>query len=221
LLLEAGQPAGLIGVLAYGLTGPMSHAEVPTRTLQVSRESFVAALEESFSLLRSVFRVVASTILDIRGNLPPVVDAPLQQSSRDTRPRTLVERAIEISMRGMFSQANIDAVFDLARILREVHVPATHVFWRRNDPAVMAVRVFSGVIRCTNEHGESALVSDDHTLGTMATFALRPHAYTAVAETDVSAYQMTSEEFLVILEAQPKLAMRLLASLAELLARAI
>jgi CRP-like cAMP-binding protein len=109
----------------------------------------------------------------------------------------------------------------VARILREVHVPAGHVFWRRSDPARQAIRVVSGAVRCTDEAGQSVVVGSDYMLGTIAAAAQRSYGYEARADTDVSAYEISFEDWLVVLEAHPELAMRLLSTLAMMLAQAL
>jgi CRP-like cAMP-binding protein len=221
-ILGAGAPAGLIRALSNASGGPASFAGPGTRTLEVSRDALFAAMEESFSLWRSVSRKLASTLLDVRNDLPPPSSGEKPAAVANIgRPRTLVERALEVSNTAMFKDANVDAVFDVARILRELHVPAGHVFWRCKQPTRSSVRVFSGLIRCTNSRGESALVGNDFVLGTMSAFAGRPHAFDAVAETDVSAYDLGFDEFLIVLETHPELAMKFVGNLATMLARAI
>jgi CRP-like cAMP-binding protein len=223
LTLGPGRPVGLIGIFFETGNGPASVAQVPTRTLEIPRGAFIAVLEENFSLWRSALAVVASTIIETRGELPPPSDSEALDHLPDReRPRTLVERVMDFSSVNIFTDANIDAVFDIARILREVHVPAGHVFWRIRDPAETPLRVVSGTVRCTDANGNTTLAGRDFMLGSLAAFAHRPHGYEARAETDVSAYEMRFEDLLVVFEAHPELGLRLLAGLvAALAARAV
>jgi CRP-like cAMP-binding protein len=129
-------------------------------------------------------------------------------------PRTLVERVLEISRGGLFANANIDAVFDLARTMRQIRVPAGHVFFRAGDPPRSTIRVLAGVIRCTMPDGVSVDITTGTMIGGLVAMAGRKHPYEAVALREVIAYETQFEDFLLILEAHPELTMRLLEDLA-------
>jgi CRP-like cAMP-binding protein len=75
----------------------------------------------------------------------------------------------------------------------------------------------SGVVRCTDGEGRSVIAGHDYLLGTISASAQRPHGYDAVAESDVRAYLIRFEDWLIVLEAHPDLAIRLLAQLASML----
>lgn len=216
--LMPGRPLGLIGALSARGQGPRAVAVTATRTLAIPVDAFLMALEDNFSLWRSTFRLNAETLLDIRGDLP-ASEPPGVQAPDDPRPRLLVERALAIANTRIFTDANIDAVFDVARIMHEVRVPAGHSFWRASDPSGLAVRIVSGSVRCTLATGESTVVSADYMLGMLSAAASRPQPFSAVAETYVRAYELQFEEWLVVLEAHPELAMRLLTMITTELAQ--
>ncbi len=216
-MIDNGRGVGVIGVLANTGKGLQSIAEVPTRTLEISREAFLAALDESFSIARNVLKVFAGMLLDARGTLPSDVEAvPSSPVVEDrTEPRTLVERVIEVSRTGIFVDANIDPIFDIARVMRQLRVPAGHVFFSAGDQPRSTLRVLGGTVRCTASDGSSVDISAGHMLGGLESLAGRQHGFEARAMTEVVAYEINFEDFLVVLEAHPELTMKMLQTLAR------
>jgi CRP-like cAMP-binding protein len=217
-----GRPVGLIGVLTGVARSPVLVAERATRALEIPHDVLLAALEQNFSLWRSALRLMAGALIDVRGELPLATTSAVHDPGvGPRRSRTLVERALAITNVGIFVGANVDAVFDLARVMREIYVPAGRVFWRRGEAADAAIRIVSGSVRCVGARGEARVVGRDSLLGTIEAAAHRPHGYEAQAETDVCAYQIAFDDWLVVLEAHPELAMRLLAFMAAMLGQAL
>jgi CRP-like cAMP-binding protein len=217
IVIDSGRGVGVIGVLANTGKGFQSIAEVPTRTLQISKEAFLTALDESFSITRNVLKIFAGMVLDTRGKLPTELDAiPVSPALEDrTEPRTLVERVIEVSRTGIFVDANIDPIFDIARVMRQVRVPEGHLFFSAGDQPRTIIRVLSGSVRCATPDGNSVEVSSGHMLGGLAAMAGQKHGFEARATTEVIAYEINFEDFLVVLEAHPELAMKMLQTLAR------
>src|SRR5262249_7796183 len=113
-----------------------------------------------------------------------------------------------------------DSVFDLARTMRQIRVPAGHVFFRAGDAPRSSIRVLAGEIRCTMPDGTSADVTTGTMIGGLVAMAGRKHPYDAVALREVIAYEIQFEDFLLILEAHPELAMSMLEDLATTLMEA-
>jgi CRP-like cAMP-binding protein len=214
-----GRGVGVIGALSRTGRGYGAVAEVRTRTLEISKDAFLAALEESFSIARNVLGVMCGMLLDSRGELPPATHSaiPMPPLEERTQPRTLVERVLELSRGGLFANANIDAVFDVARIMRQIRVPAGHVLFRAGESPRSTIRVLGGVIRCTTPEGVTADISTGTMIGGLVAMAGRKHPYDAVAVSEVIAYEIQFEDFLVILEAHPELMMSLLKDIASTL----
>jgi CRP-like cAMP-binding protein len=219
MVIDNGRGVGVIGILANSGKGIRSIAEVETRALEISKDVFFAAVDESFSIARNLLKVLAGMLLDQRGPLPTEADAlPAEPVVSDgTEPRTLVERVIELSRTGIFIGANLDAIFDMARVMRQVRVPAAHVFFAVGDKARTVVRVLDGTIRCTAGDGTSVEAVTGLMLGGLAAISGRRHAYEARALTEVVAYEINFEDFLLVLEAHPELTMRMLRTMATLL----
>jgi CRP-like cAMP-binding protein len=219
MVLDSGRGVGVIGILANNGKGMRSFAEVETRALEISKDVFLAAIDESFSIARNVLKTFAGMLLDGRGPLPTEADAlPADPAVEDlTEPRTLVERVIELTRTGIFIGANLDAIFDMARVMRQVRVPAGHVFFAAGDKARTVVRVLGGTVRGTAPDGSSVEVASGLMLGGLAALAGRRHAFEARAATEVVAYEINFEDFLVVLEAHPELTMKMLRTLATTL----
>lgn len=217
-----GRGVGVIGALSRTGRGYGAVTAERTRTLEISKEAFLATLEESFSIARNVLRVLCGMLLDARGELPPATHAalPMPKLEERTEPRTLVERVLELSRTGLFANANIDSVFDLARVMRQIRVPAGHVFFRAGDSPRSSLRVLSGVIRCTTPDGVSVDITTGTMIGGLVAMAGRKHPYDAIAVQEVIAYEIQFEDFLLIIEAHPELAMSLLEEMATALMEA-
>jgi CRP-like cAMP-binding protein len=216
IVIDNGRGVGVIGMLANSGKGIRSVAEVETRALEISKDVFLAAIDESFSIARNVLKVFAGMLLDQRGPLPTEFDAiPAEPALGDlAEPRTLVERVIELSRTGIFVGANLDPIFDMARVMRQVRVPAGHVFFAAGDKPRTVVRVLGGVVRCTATDGNSVEVATGIMLGGLAAIAGRRHAYEARTTTEAVVYEINFEDFLVVLEAHPELTMKMLRTLA-------
>jgi CRP-like cAMP-binding protein len=217
--IDDGRGVGVIGVLANTGQGLRSFADQPTRTLEISKDAFLSALEESFSIARNTLKVFAGMLLDARGPLPGPREIVPTIASFDARvePRTLVERVLELSQTGIFVNANVDPIFDLARAMRQVKLPEGHLLFRRGDAPRSSIRVLSGRVRCTAADGQHVDISAGYMLGGLAAMAGRTHAFEAQALTEVVAYEIQFEDFLVILESHPELTMNLLENLARTL----
>jgi CRP-like cAMP-binding protein len=215
--IDDGRGVGVIGVLANTGRGLRSFADQPTRTLEISKDAFLSALEESFSIARNTLKVFAGMLLDARGPLPGPGDAIPTLANFEARaePRTLVERVMEVSQTGIFVNANIDPIFDIARAMRQVKLPEGHLLFRSGDAPRASIRVLSGKVRCTRPDGESVDIAAGHMLGGLSALAGRSHGFEARALTEVVAYEIQFEDFLVILESHPELTMNLLGNLAR------
>lgn len=191
-------------------------AEVDTRVLEIPVKGYRSALEENFSLLRNALRLLGALLSRMRHRLPADPKRPpkLELGEYYDRPRTLVEQLIELR-KGPFVHMNIDALVELARRMVEVRVPAGHVFWRAGDPCTYALHVEYGRIHCTIPTGESVDIASDFTLGVMDLWSGQPRSYDAESQTDIIAYRIEYEDFLVIAEMHISVALDMLRGLAR------
>jgi CRP-like cAMP-binding protein len=208
---------------AFGLLTVMADARnqdaiarVDTRVLEIPVRGYSAALEENFSLLRNALRFLGSLLSRLRHRLPADPKRPPKAEIGEyyENPRTLVEQLIELR-KGPFVHMNIDALVDLARRMVEVRVPAGHVFWKAGDACTYALHVEYGRIHCTIPSGESVDIASDFTLGVMDLWSGQPRSYDAVAETNIIAYRIDYEDFLVISEMHIQVALDMLRGLAR------
>jgi CRP-like cAMP-binding protein len=217
--IRAGHGVGLLDALANETEAPQTVADVDTRTLEIPVEGLLTALDENFTLLRGTLRHCAAGILRVRGNLPARPDRPpvVHLGTRTVGPRTLAEKVIDMSAGGgPIANANVDALFDIARATRDVHVEPGHVFWRVGDPSAFTLRITYGRVRCSNAEGHVDIGSE-FALGVMDAIAGQPHSYEARAVTEVIVYETEFEDFLVALESHPEVLTEMLANLARAL----
>lgn len=215
LVVRTREAFGLIAVLADQQAEEATAAET-SRVLEIPVRRVRAALEENFSLLRNMLKIMGELISSMRHKLPadPKHPPKLDIGVYYEKPRTLVEQLIELR-RGPFVHMNIDALVDLARRMIEVRVPAGHVFWRAGDEGSYALHVEYGRVRCTLPEGDSIAIASDFTLGVMDLWSNQPRSYDARAETDIIAYRIEYEDFLFISEMHITVALDMLRGLAN------
>jgi CRP-like cAMP-binding protein len=217
VVVERGRGVGLMPVLAQQQSGLAVASTEESIVLEIPIAAFLAALEDNFSLVRNLLRLLSGAILRRRGNLPanPDKPPPLVMGEYEERPRTLVERMIELRTRWGLDAMNIDALTDLARRTEEIHVEPGHVFWSVGDPSSHSLRIRYGKVRCTSGDDKVVDVGSNFVLGVMDSHNAQPRSYRACAESRVVAYRTQSEDFVTILENHHDVAMNLLKVIAR------
>ena len=76
-----------------------------------------------------------------------------------SRHLTTSERLLRMASSPYFKEINLDSLVDLTRGQVEVHGSAGDVLWERGEPSNFNARIEYGRIRCTNQHGNSVVVS--------------------------------------------------------------
>jgi CRP-like cAMP-binding protein len=92
-----------------------------------------------------------------------------------------------------------------------VHFAAGTVIWNAGEPAEFSLGVLSGRIECTNDQGTGEIGSG-WVIGWFDSIGEIPRAYTAVAQTDVTALKLEVGHFLEVLEDQFLLSLEILAT---------
>lgn len=215
-VIEQRRPFGLVTALADARSQD-AIAEIDTRVLEIPVKGFRSALEENFSLLRNALRFFSVLLARKRHRLPadPKHPPELSLGTYYEKPRTLVEQLIELR-KGPFVHMNIDALVDLARRMVEVRVSAGHVFWRAGDPSTYVLHVEYGQVKCSTPAGEEVTVGSDFTVGVMDLWVGQPRSYEVIAQTDIIAYRIDYEDFLVICEMHTPVALDMLRGFAQL-----
>ncbi len=211
-----GLPLGAFALMARE-PGSTFTAVTAARTLEIPAATFEAALDESFSLLRSALRLSGAAVLDARGNLPadPGVPVLVDEGRYYAQPRSLVERMIELRG-GPFGRMNLDALVDMARYMIEVRADVGDVLWSAGDVSTHALHIDFGRVRCTAEDGRSVEVGRGFTLGVMDLWGVRRRAYQARAESRVIGYRVDFEAYLALLETHLEMGLQTLRGLARL-----
>jgi CRP-like cAMP-binding protein len=207
-----------VGLLEYlaRAAAPRVTAESDVRLLEIPAPAFHAALEESFSLVRDILRLLGATLTRQRRSLPAEPNDPPKATLGDyyRSPRTLTERMIELAASPL-GFGNVEALVDFARATVEQRVEAGHVFWLAGEESTFSIHVNYGLVRCTAPDGQTVVVGSDYTLGVMDVWGAQRRAYDARAETAVICYRVAFEDFLTIVETHAPVAANMLSGLAR------
>jgi CRP-like cAMP-binding protein len=211
---KSGEAYGALPLLARE-PSTLAVANGETHTLELPAAVFESALTENFSLLRYTLRQLGGAVLETRGNLPGDPSRPplIEEGTHYERPRTLVERLIQLRERE-FGMMNLDALVDLARRMIDVRYPAGQLLWSAGDPSTHALHIDFGRIRCTSPDGKELSVGRGYTLGALDVWS-RSRVYEARAETPVIAFRIDFESFLALLETHPEVGLDLLRGFAR------
>lgn len=212
---EPGMAFGAMALLAREPIG-LARADENTRTLEIPAAAWEAAIDESFSVLRSTLRVAGAAVLKARGNLPadPLSEHEVEEGTFHEQPRSLVERLLELRS-GPFGYMNLEALVDLARHMREIRVEKGQVIWSVDDASTYAFHVDYGRVRCTSSDGRHVDIGHGFTIGVLDLWGSQGRAYEARAETDLIGYQVDFENFLSLLETHVEVGVDILRGFAK------
>ncbi|MEO8182971.1 MAG: cyclic nucleotide-binding domain-containing protein [Deltaproteobacteria bacterium] len=211
----AGSAFGAMALLARQPLG-LARADVDTRTLEIPAAAVEAAIDESFSVLRSTLRIAGAAVLKARGNLPvdPRSERNVQEGTFHDQPRSFVERLIELRS-GPFGYMNVEALVDLARHMREVRMPKGQVIWSVGDASTYAFHIDYGRVRCTSSDGRHVDVGRGFTIGVLDVWGSEGRAYEALAETELIGFRVDFEDFLTLLETHVEVGIDILRGFAQ------
>jgi len=210
--MDRGRAAGLLAVLAGDNRGVLATVLEPTVTFELAVPVLMRALTRFPTLLGRFIRIIAGTLLASRGELPRQGPSEWRDSEqRLLRPRTLAERMLLVRRSsGFFSDANLAAVYEVARRDAEVHLSAGEHLWDRGDPATAAFVIDFGRVKCTADDGTVATVASPYLLGDLEALASLPRPYAAVAETDVTLLRIERETFIAVVESHSDIGLTML-----------
>jgi CRP-like cAMP-binding protein len=211
-------PGTAFGVLALLAREPigLARAAESTRVLEIPAAALEGAIDESFSVLRSMLRVVGAAVLKARGNLPadPLAERKVEEGSFHEEARSLVERLIQLRS-GPFGYMNLEALVDLARSMKEVRIASGQVLWAIGEASTHAYHIDYGRVRCTSRDGRHVDVGRGFTLGVLDVWGSEGRVYEARAETELIGYQIDFENFLSLLETHGEVGLDILRGFAK------
>lgn len=217
-VVRPGHAVGITSLLARDPRKVDAIATKPTRALEIPAEALLAAYEENFSLVRNVLRLQCRGIMQQRGQLPVAsTDGAGPAIPRRSGFLTLAERVFELRRTPLFKDANLDAVFEIARATVESRADAGTVLWRIGDPSLFWLRVEWGSVYCRNATGRAVGIQSPYVLGPIDCLAESPRSYGAVAATPLVLHRTDLASMLGIFEAHHDLAMDLIATMARTL----
>lgn len=175
--------------------------------LELSADFMLRALEDNYAFSRAIVRGNAERILDLRGGLPR---SGHEQTAESTAPPptvgdTLLDRLMLFGG-GPLDQGSLDAAIAVARRMKRVRFKPGETIFSLGEASRWWVNMLGGEVECSNESG-ATLVQGEYTIGVMDAIAERPRSYRAVAKTEVLAYVIRYEDFAIVLETHPDLAL--------------
>jgi len=210
---------GLNAVMAEDNLGVRAIADVDTHTLSLPVNILMDLYEANFALVRNSLRVISNQILDARDSLPIGQGEDADMGEWRDRPRTFVERLIEVRRGALFTDTNLDAVLEFARQGYEIRGSAGDVLWEVGESSNYWVGIDYGRVRCSTPDGRSVVIGADYVLGVMDAMGARVRSYKVEALTDYIGFRINRDVMLAILEAHFDLARKILASLSEMVFR--
>ena len=210
---------GLVSIMARDNLGIEAQAITTTLALEVPADALRTNMYTNFSLVSSAMRELALQVLHARGNLPAVPRSgeKLDTGTWRTRELTMVERLLQLRATPFGQRANLDALAELARSIKEVRFAEGDIIWRPGDAADHWVRIDYGRVSCETPEGRRVEVASGYAIGIFDALAGVPRGYTAKAETPLILLRTNLIDHLAVLEVHVPLA----AEMTGLLARAL
>ena len=213
-----GRVAGVTSMIARDPRGASAIADEDSRVLEIPAEAVFAAYEENFSVVCNGLRLLSRGTLQRLDRLPRPLhgDDPAPMGTYREGQVTLVDRVREARQTPLFANANLDAVFDVARHMVERRIRPDERLWSIGDSSSFWVYVEYGRLRCTNAEGRSTQVGAKQALGQLDCWAELPRSYEARAETELIMHQTDIAPMLGVLETHHDMAMELVATIARM-----
>jgi CRP-like cAMP-binding protein len=213
-----GRGVGMLSLLA-GEPSTALAAETDAATIEIPARAVLAALEDNFSMARNTLRNLARSLVRKRGDLParPENLPPQEPGQWRESPPTLVETVLRIRSRGgPLARTNVDALFAIAGLAREVRIEPGDPFWQLGEPSSHLVRIEYGMVQCKSADDRSVTVGSGFILGVLDALGQVDRSYEARAETKVIAYRTPIDGYLAVLENYFDVARALIADLARM-----
>jgi CRP-like cAMP-binding protein len=234
--LEAGEPIGLVELLARSAHGSNVEAETETLALELEADALLDVMEDEFSLCHSVVRALCNRVLEIGASpgcfrlstepgprSPARRSAPLREPALPREPRPeldLAERMIVLRRALAFTRKDIASLAQIASDAREIHLDANEVLGPGCEPDGDVVVVLAGALETLSERGESvAALGPLDVTGLLEGLAGRAHRLRARATAPATLLCIEGGTLVDVLEDDFEMTLELVALVArELLA---
>ena len=181
---------GGLAVLAQEPGGQQAIALEDTVTLELSSEDMEDVIEDNFSILAAVLKVLAREQIRARQRLSPHAGfEPLSRGTPQSAPEPgLVEKIWQLRATMDFASTRIEALADLAQEAEFVHFAPRTKLWAVGDVADHALLLLSGTIGGSNpERKLSFELGAGSLAGGADALAGEPRWYDALALTELRA----------------------------------
>jgi CRP-like cAMP-binding protein len=217
-VLRAPALIGLVQVIAGEASGLHVTASGDATALVIPAAAVRYQIEHDFSLVLSTLRVLSRRLLERSRSLPVVDDAALglkRESAFRDHELTTAEKLLQLRATAWGATANVDAIAEMARDIREVRFSAGDYLFRHGDLADRWYRIEYGTVRCESPRGEAIDVPAGHVLGMIDAHADPQRRYSARATRPVIALEVGLADLHAVLEAHVPLAAKMTALLAR------
>jgi hypothetical protein len=173
--------------------------------------------DEHFAIFLGVVRAISRALIQIRHRIGARAGFPALRGipPRDVGELGLVEKIFVLRNTFDFAKARVEALADLAQETEEVRHPAGATLWKVGDPSDHVLMLISGSVRCQTEGGPQTFGLDPGaTVGGIDALSGEPRWYGAIAESDVRALRVGTEQLLDVIEDNMDLGIQLLRELA-------
>ena len=217
-LREVG-PRDAVG-LADLLAGTRGGVEVSSTrhsmALRASRETLLAAMEDSFPIQQAILRALGRAALDAASTLgsePPMASRPSPQHGAGAEP-DLAERIAVLRRTPLLRAVRVHTLGQLALDATGLPLERGEVLWRRGDSADHAVLLLQGRVGLQAEPHPDLEAGGGQLLGLEECLAERPREREAVVRESGAALRLQIESLLDALEDDPDVSLDLMTALA-------
>ena len=213
-------PRTVVGGIAALAEDEMSYdciARQDTVTLEVSNDDGQEIFEDHFWYLKRALEGTGGEVLEARrqlgpsagfGEVGPALICP-------DRPLDLVEKMAVLRKMMSFADSQIDAIADLAREAQEVRYKEGEVLWEVGDKGGYFLMPLCGAVTCSAQDPEQEFrLGPGDSIGLLDAVSGEPRWFRAVADEDIVAFRIGTEEMFDVLEDHFGMAMSMLRGMA-------
>ena len=208
------QVFGALEVLADRVLAAPAVAKTETRTLQLFASDVAEFLEDSFGVLRTTLRTLATQLLAHGSAATPL---PKHERRVVTQPLGLVERLVLLRQQSLFAGARLEALATLAHASAEVHWSAGEVVTRAGELAQSALVIVEGSLEAAAGDGAAHTLGPGDTIGGLEMLAEAAHKETAQATCAGRGLRCTSAAIFDVIEDHADFGLAMIATFAATL----
>lgn len=213
--VKPGWAIGGFGILSEPEPDTRAYAVIDTLVLEMRHEVMFEIMEDRFSLMYNMIRVLAEGIEEMLDQLPlgNIQKVPLEpRASRcncPNRPLDLVERIFFLRLSPVYGGASLEVVAEVAERMTEIRYEAGDVVWREGDRSASLLWIVDGELAGTKVGRDGAdIYRPGSVAGAPNAVIGKPRRETLTVTKRVMALEMSRELFFDVIEDDHELAMQ-------------